>query len=144
MAQSWFRRRAVIAEGAADADDAGAYREGRRDERDLTEKTQSVERAERGDLDRAYDRGIKEGRRSRRGSPWGVLITLILLILAVGEVLLVVRQGSFTQAGAVIDQALSITVVRAEAPVRAAADTTGDALQNAGANLKQKAGSAAP
>ena len=143
MARNWFVRSADV-DRANGPEGVAAYQDGRRDERRLAEKTESAHRVDRAEQDKAYDRGFQEGRRRSRGSGAGLLLTAILLVLAVGEALLVAREGSFTLAGVAVDQSLASMSDRATAPVRAAAVKTGDALQNAGANLKQKAGSVAP
>lgn len=143
MAQSWFGRPAVVTDGVVEPDSVGAYRAGRRDERHLAEQAEEVAHADQIQLDKAYQRGLTDGKRARRGSIIGGLLTVVLVVFAVLAVLLVVREGSFTQAGEVVDNALSTTVTQAQTPVRDAADKTGDALQKAGADLKQKAGTPA-
>jgi hypothetical protein len=138
--RSWFSRRAPAAP-APSADALDAYKEGSVDERQRLEKDVPPTRAARADIDAAYDRGRRDERARRRGSP---LLAFLLLILAVAAGLMIylaVRQGSFAAAGAVIDNALSSTAQRATAPVTRAADTTGSALVNAGQSLKERAGS---
>jgi hypothetical protein len=63
----------------------------------------------------------------------------VLLVVIFGTVMLYLaaKNGSFAQGGAVIDHSLS----SATQPVRRAEDKTGAALENAGAHLKQDAGS---
>jgi hypothetical protein len=51
--------------------------------------------------------------------------------------ILAVRTGSFASAGAVIDNLI-------QAPAHVAADKAGNALENAGQNLKDRAGSSQP
>ena len=143
MAQSWFGRRTVATDGTVETGGIGAYRAGRRDERRLAEQTDDVAHADQIQLDKAYQRGLVDGKRVRRGSFLGGVLTVILLVVAVLAMLLVVREGSFTQAGMVVDHALSTSVTQAQTPVQEAADKTGDALQKAGADLKQKAGTPA-
>ena len=115
-----------------------AYREGRLDERD---RLQGVTTAS---ADDAYARGRQDERLRRRGSP--LLTLLLLLVVVVGAVLiyLAITRGSFSSGGAVVDQKLSHAAATVEAPVRGVADKAGSALQNAGADLKQTAGSGKP
>jgi Tfp pilus assembly protein FimT len=91
--------------------------------------------------DDAYDRGRRDERARRRGSP---LMTFVLLIVvAIGAVLIyfAIQNGSFSRGGAVVDQKLSNAAATVQAPIRGAADTAGTALENAGSHLKQDAGS---
>ncbi|HEY7853263.1 MAG TPA: hypothetical protein VIB82_09830, partial [Caulobacteraceae bacterium] len=94
----------------------------------------------RGDIHDAYKEGRRDERRRRRGSP--LLSFIILLIVVAAGVLfyLAVRNGSFQSGGAVVDNSISTVSERATAPVRNAADKAGTALENAGQNLKQRAG----
>jgi hypothetical protein len=78
----------------------GAYKEGRRDERLQTEAGAADE----------IERGRREERLSRRGSPLGFLfrtLLLILAIMAVAAIVLAVRYGSFAAAGQAVDSEIS-------------------------------------
>ncbi|HEY5105409.1 MAG TPA: hypothetical protein VII73_01415 [Caulobacteraceae bacterium] len=68
---------------------------------------------------------------------------LILVVAVIGGIIiyLAIRNGSFTSAGASVDRSISATAQRVQAPIRGAADKTGNALQNAGQTLKNRAGS---
>jgi hypothetical protein len=133
----WFGRRAVTADGVDAPDQLEAYKDGRRDERRRVERDGTVATVGNADVDRAYNRGRRDERLRHRGSPLLTLLVLVAVLIAAGLVYLAVRNGSFSQGGAVVDQSLS----SAQAPLRGAADKAGDALQNAGQNLKQDAGS---
>ncbi len=132
--RSWFGRRPLIADRP---DELGAYKEGRADERAGVVQDTDVARVDRGAINDAYDRGRREERLRRRGSPLLGLVTAILVIIAVGVLFLAIRTGSFANAGAVIDGFV-------RTPVQNAADKTGNALQNAGQNIKDRAGSTQP
>ncbi len=112
-----------------------AYRDGRIDEH---RRVDAVATASAND---AYDRGRRDERARRRGSP--LLTILLLIVVAIGAVLIyfAIRNGSFSSGGAVVDQKLSNAAATVQAPIRGAADKAGTALQNAGSNLKQDAGS---
>jgi hypothetical protein len=118
-----------------------AYREGRRDEKARVEDETIAPRAERTDIKDAYERGRREERLRRRRSPILGLFVLVLVLIGAGMIYLAVENGSFSSGGAVVDQSLAKVSQTARAPIRGAADKTGDALQNAGQNLKQNAGS---
>jgi hypothetical protein len=132
----WFPRRAATVGGAPR--EAAAYREGRIDEQRRDGVVATPARADSG---AAYRRGRRDAApRRRRGLP--VLSFLVLLVVVFGAVMLYLaaQNGSFASGGAVIDHDLS----KATQPVRRAEDKTGAALERAGQNLEQAAGSPAP
>ncbi|HEY2177691.1 MAG TPA: hypothetical protein VGH15_03850 [Caulobacteraceae bacterium] len=135
---SWFGSRPWgPRRGPAPADDQlEAYKEGRQDERAREPST----KARRGDIDDAYSRGRRDERRRRRGSPLLTFILLIVIVAAGALFYLAVQHGSFASGGAVVDNSISSVSQSATAPVRRAADKAGNALENAGQTLKQKAG----
>ncbi|MEO8114955.1 MAG: hypothetical protein ABI655_11265 [Phenylobacterium sp.] len=98
---------------------------------------------EKADLRAAYDRGRADERAGRRRRP--VLMTFLFVCAAVGVVLmgLAAVNGSFTQAGLVVDQNLAIAADRAEPAVRGAASNAGESLREAGRDVKAKAADAA-
>lgn len=112
-----------------------AYREGRVDERVRTDRVSA------GVAKDAYVQGRRDERARRRGSP--LLTFLLLIVVAIAAVLIyfAIQNGSFSSGGAVVDQKLSNAAETVQAPIRGAADKAGTALQNAGSNLKQDAGS---
>jgi hypothetical protein len=139
----WLPKTAAVAPSDPDGQ-LGAYRAGRRDERVERAPNETVppdRRVAKAELDEAYERGRRDGRARRRGSPALGLILFILAIVGVSAIVMAVRYGSFTAAGQAVDATVSSASQRASAPVRNAADRAGDALQNAGQNLKQRAGS---
>lgn len=130
------RRTDAAPDGAAANANAG-YVQGQRD----------AHAADRGVLNdrntavrQAYDRGRRDerARRPRRHGP-GFLgfIVFVVAVIGAGAVYLGVSQGSFTRGGQVVDQ----KIAGAEQPARNAADRAGDALENAGQTIKQRAGS---
>jgi hypothetical protein len=130
----WFGNRTVAAGGA---DGLQAYRDGRADERDRVDHDLAAARAapaplDRGELDDAYARGRREERLRHRGSPFLALITIVLVLIALAVLYLAVTTGSFAGAGTVIDNTM-------RGPVHGAADQAGNALVNAGQNLKARA-----
>ncbi|MBV8592750.1 MAG: hypothetical protein JOZ27_00450 [Caulobacteraceae bacterium] len=133
---SLFTRRSTVT-GAPVPDETAAYEEGRLDER----RTRPVA-AGTADPAVAYDRGRADERHRRRRGGFGLGGLLLLILVVVGAVMLylAIRNGSFSQGGAVVDHGITTVTQKAEAPIRGAADKAGSALQNAGTNLKQSAG----
>lgn len=98
------------------------------------------DRAEmRADLREAYERGRQDERATRKRHP--VLMTLTFAAAAVGAAMLLLAavEGSFTQAGGVVDQNLNVAVRQAEPQVRDAATQAGESLREAGKSMKAKA-----
>ena len=132
--RSWFGRRpetnpAVLPADGLPANGLDAYREGRADERQRLQKDGvHVDRA----VGDAYDRGRRDERLRHRGSPLLALITIILVVIAVAIIFLAIKTGSFSNAGAVVDNLV-------QKPVNAAADKAGSALENAGQSIKSSA-----
>jgi hypothetical protein len=93
----------------------------------------------RADVREAYERGRRDERASRRRHP--IFMTFTFIAAACGVVFLVLAavNGSFTRAGGVVDQNLSIAVSRAAPQVRDAAGQAGQSLRDAGAAAKAKA-----
>jgi hypothetical protein len=93
---------------------------------------------DRADLRTAYERGRQDERARRRRHP--VLMTLTFIVAAIGAVLLgmAAYNGSFTRAGGVVDQKLTVAADRAEPAVRGAAADASQAVREAGATVKAK------
>ncbi len=88
----------------------------------------------------AYDRGRRDERARRPGFSLVSLAILVAAIVGGGALYLAVKEGSFSQGGAVVDHSISSAADTVQAPVRGAADRAGNALENAGQSLKDKAG----
>ncbi|WP_334161118.1 hypothetical protein [Phenylobacterium sp.] len=88
------------------------------------------------DLREAYERGRRDERSARKRHP--VLMTFTFIAAAVGLALMALAafNGSFTRAGGVVDQNLSVAANRAEPAVRDAAADAGQALRDAGQSAK--------
>lgn len=91
------------------------------------------------DLREAYERGRRDERSTRKRHP--VLMTFTFIAAAVGLALMALAafNGSFTRAGGVVDQNLSVAANRAEPAVRDAASDAGEALRDAGQSAKTEA-----
>lgn len=91
------------------------------------------------DLERAYERGLVEGRREeRRRHSHPIRNLMIGLVALAGAAILGVAawQGSFGEGGEVVDQKLAVAADRAEPALRAAADEAGAAISGAGRDLQ--------
>jgi hypothetical protein len=133
---TWFGKRATVPPGAEATDPVEAYREGRRDERALPERDAPAT-VDRKDIKAAYERGRLEERLRHRGSPLLSLLVLIVVIIGAGLIYLAIRNGSFSNGGAVVDRSLTSVSQTAQAPIKGAADKAGSALENAGQTLKK-------
>jgi predicted anti-sigma-YlaC factor YlaD len=93
----------------------------------------------RQELREAYERGRSDERKSRKRHP--VAMTLMFAAAVVGVVLLALAavNGSFTRAGATVDQNLNTAVTTAEPQVRGAAAQAGESLREAGQSVREKA-----
>jgi hypothetical protein len=136
----WPSKRVEDPDFAGREDLLDAYKNGRKDERLRVKDTATVVPDEKADLREVYERGRRDERARHRSSP--VIGLLLLLVAAAGGtvVYLAVREGSFTNGGAVVDRTISAASDKAQAPIRHAADSTGAALENAGETLKKNAG----
>ena len=116
-----------------------AFDEGRRQER-----AKVTDRA-RLDVDvrRAYERGRRDERARRRGSPLFAFLVLLVAAIGAAAIALAVHEGSFQRGGQVVDQSIAGARQSAAQATQHAASRAGDALQNAGADLKQPSGSQA-
>jgi len=120
-----------------------AYKQGQRDAAaSVNERAQIQERDAA--IRQAYDRGRRDERArrpSRRGPPFVGLI--VLLVAAAGALIfyLAYQQGGFANGGRVVDQSIANTTQSATQATRNVVNKAGDALQNAGQTIKQKAGS---
>lgn len=110
-------------------------------ERDIAEREAASRRITgRGGWRDAYDRGRRDERARRGGFSLVSAVVLMAAVVGGGAIFLAAREGSFTAGGEVVDHQLTTAADKAKAPLRGAADRAGDALENAGQNLKDKAG----
>jgi len=121
----------------------GAYQKGKLDGRESAQERALIQERDTA-LRQAYDHGRRDERarrERRRGAP--LFTFLLVLVAAAGafEIYLAVQQGGFANGGRVVDQNIANTTATASQATRNAADKAGEALENAGQNIKQKAGS---
>jgi len=126
MPRPWERRRVVYRRpvGATPErrdDEAPEDYSRRRDEdvrRQVEEDREASERARKD----AYDRGVREGRHSKKGHPILTLVVIALAALGLVFIGLWIRSGSPSQAGAQIGTAAVVAGERAEDTARVAGD----------------------
>jgi len=87
----------------------------------------------------AYQRGRRDERARRRGSPLGAAILWLAACAGVFVVGLAIHEGSFARSGQVIDQNIATASTSASQATRHAASKAGDAIEGAGGRLKQTA-----
>jgi hypothetical protein len=142
------RMNVVQSTGADDAEverarRIGAYQNGRPDARNSVQERAMIQERDAA-VRQAYDRGRRD-ERARRPRRHGVsLLTFLLVLVAAAgafEIYLAVQQGGFANGGRVVDQNIANTTATATHATRSVADKAGDALENAGQSIKQKAGS---
>jgi hypothetical protein len=136
--QRTFQRTPVDATTQAERD--AAYQKGRADGAANVDGRRLIRDERDVAVRRAYDRGRRDERARhprRRGSP--VLTTVLFLAACAGAfvIYLGMSQGSFTGGGQAIDQNIANAKAQAVQAGRNVANKTGDALENAGQNLKQ-------
>lgn len=88
------------------------------------------------DLREAYERGRSDERAARKRHP--IAMTVTVAAAAVGLVVmgLAAVNGSFSRAGGVVDQNLTVAADKAEPVVRDAASNAGQSLRDAGQKAK--------
>ncbi|WP_300573912.1 hypothetical protein [Phenylobacterium sp.] len=112
---------------------------GRRDRDGIPAEAMDPVTVDPRDLERAYERGLVEGRREERRRHRRPVRNLMigLVALAGGAILGVAAwHGSFGEGGEVVDQKLAIAADRAEPTLRAAAGEAGAAISGAGRDLQ--------
>ena len=91
----------------------------------------------RADLEAAYRRGRRDGKRRGR-HPILAFIGFVAAAATALVIYLAAQTGSFAGGGAVVDQHLANAAQRAQSPFRNAAQNVGNALETAGQSLKQR------
>lgn len=88
------------------------------------------------DLRAAYERGRRDERARRKRHPVTMMLTVVVAVA--GAILLVAaaREGSFGRGGEVVDQNLSVAADRAEPAIREAVSDAGQAVQDAGREMR--------
>ena len=91
----------------------------------------------------AFAEGIRQGRREERarhrGHPVLALVVALIAVAGVAMLALAAKEGSFSRGGQVVDRQLSAAAGKAQDASSSAVAQTGQALENAGATIKQKA-----
>jgi predicted anti-sigma-YlaC factor YlaD len=96
----------------------------------------------REDLREAYERGRSDERKNRKRHPVAMTLTFAAALVGVVLLALAAINGSFTRAGATVDQNLNTAVTNAEPQVRDAAAQAGQSLRDAGQSVREKSSDA--
>jgi hypothetical protein len=88
------------------------------------------------DLREAYERGRRDERATRKRHPIAMTITVVAAAVGLVVMGLAAVNGSFSRAGGVVDQNLTVAADRAEPVVRDAAADAGQSLRKAGDKAK--------
>ncbi len=115
---------------------------GGRLDKNATGNPTEAEALARADLREAYERGRRDERAARRRHP--VLMTLTFAFALIGVVLLALAaaNGSFMRAGGLVDEKLNVAADRAGPAVGEAATNAGQAVRDAGGQVRTRADNA--
>ena len=120
---------------------------GRRDRDGIPAEAMDPVAVEPRDLERAYERGLVEGRReerARRSHPIRNLMIGLVALAGAAILGMAAWHGSFGEGGEVVDQKLAVAADRAEPTLRAAASEAGAAISGAGRDLQANTESSSP
>jgi hypothetical protein len=106
-----------------------------RHERELERSAVDLEK-ERND---AYQRGLRDGVRAKRNNPVLTILVLLLALLGIAVGVLAIVNGSFREAGGVLDRSAGIAAVEARDAGGELAQDAGSALQREGAEAERAA-----
>lgn len=88
------------------------------------------------DLREAYERGRRDERAARKRHPIAMTVTVVAAAVGLVVMGLAAVNGSFSSAGGVVDQNLTVAADKAEPVVRDAASNAGQSLRDAGQKAK--------
>lgn len=86
-----------------------------------------------------YQRGLRDGVRAKRNSPVLTILVLLLALLGIAVGVLAIVNGSFREAGAVLDRSAGIAAVEARDAGGELAQDAGSTLQAVGADAERDA-----
>ncbi len=94
---------------------------------------------DKAELRQAYERGRRDERAARKRHPLVMTVTFLLALVGLALLALAAVNGSFTRAGGVVDEHLSIAADRAGPALNQAAANAGQSLRNAAQTGKSRA-----
>jgi hypothetical protein len=104
----------------------------------LDKDTRAADALDKAELREAYERGRRDERAARRRRPLLMTVTFLLALVGVALLALAAVNGSFTRAGGVVDEHLSVAADRAGPALNQAATNAGQSLRNAAQTSKSK------
>ena len=84
----------------------------------------------------AYERGKRDQRKAQKNNPLLTILVVLLAVLGVAVGVLALREGSFSDAGKVLDRGTATAADEAREAAVQAQDAAGEATQDAGAALQ--------
>lgn len=90
------------------------------------------------DLQAAYERGRRDERARRKRHPLMMTLTVVAALAGATVLAVAAREGSFGRGGEVVDHNLAVAADRAEPVVRDAVTDAGQAVQNAGREMRSQ------
>lgn len=89
-----------------------------------------------GELRAAYQRGVRDERSRRKSHPLMMMLTIVAALVGGAILAIAAYQGSFTEAGQVVDENLAVAAQEARPAALRAAEEGGQVLQEAGRDLQ--------
>jgi hypothetical protein len=108
----------------------------------LDKENRAADAVDRAELREAYERGRRDERSLRKRRPLVMSVTFLLALIGVALLALAAVNGSFTRAGGVVDEHLSVAANRAGPALNQAATNAGQSLHNAAQTGKSRGESA--
>jgi hypothetical protein len=94
---------------------------------------------DKADLRHAYERGRRDERAGRKRHPLLMTLTVVAALVGVALLALAAVNGSFGQAGGVVDQQITTAAQQAAPAMREAADNASQSLHDAAQTAKSNA-----
>ena len=83
--------------------------------------------------------GAKQERARHRGHPIRTLVVVLIALAGAAMLAVAAKEGSFSRGGQLVDQNIAVAADKAKVASADAAAQTGQAIQNAGTQIQQKA-----
>jgi hypothetical protein len=106
----------------------------------LDKELRAADALDKAELREAYERGRRDERAARKRHPLLMTVTTLLALVGVALLALAGVNGSFTRAGGVVDEHLSIAADRAGPALNQAARNASQSLRDAAQTGKSRAG----
>ena len=105
---------------------------------DLDKDAQATDALAKADLRQAYERGRRDERAARKRHPFLMTITVVMALVGAVLLAMAAANGSFTDAGRVVDRQLNLAASQAAPAVNQAASAAGENLREAGQSARAR------